>query len=61
MSVPMRVLVIMAMFMRRTAMRPIAMRMIVMLMARIASAMRVVVFMFHQLRIPLMLECLHPP
>jgi len=55
MSVPMCVL-IMAMFMRL-----IAMRMIVMGLALIASAMRVVVFMFHRLRVPLMLECLHPP
>jgi hypothetical protein len=27
----------------------------------IGSAMRVVVFMFHRLHVPLMLECLHPP
>jgi len=62
MSVPMSMRVlIMTVFVRRIAMRPIAMRMFVILMALIASAMRVVVFMFHRLRVPLMLECLHPP
>jgi hypothetical protein len=77
MSVPISVFVIMAMFMRPILIHMIVMGVALMgvtlvtLMGvtlvtllgliLIGSAMRVVVFMFHRLHVPLMLECLHPP